>query len=328
MYNNEFSQEFEQAIGQELEAGGYSMETFEFNPEYLGETSGATQGESFEMSGEYANEYSQEFSNEYGNEYSGELNETLEMELAHELLEVTNEQELNMFLGKLIKGAGKAIGNFAKSGVGRAIGGVLKTVAKKALPIAGGALGTFFGGPLGGMIGNKLGSAAGNLFELELEGLSPEDQEFETARAYVRFANSAASRAAALQSQRRGAPASAVVRQALAGAARQHAPGLLRPRNPNGTFRSLNGRPGQRQGARRPARPGFGGFRRPAVPGPGYASNDYSQVNNYGQAQPDGNGYDPSGYDGPEAGDMGEPGGGGATRGTWLRRGNTLVIQL
>ncbi|MBD2722549.1 hypothetical protein [Hymenobacter armeniacus] len=328
MYNNEFSQEFEQAIGQELEAGGHSMETFEFNPEYLGETSGETQGESFEMSGEYANEYSQEFSNEYSHEYSGELNETMEMELAHELLEVSNEQELNQFLGKLIKGAGKAIGNFAKSGVGRAIGGVLKTVAKKALPIAGGALGTFFGGPLGGMIGNKLGSAASNLFELELEGLSPEDQEFEVARAYVRFANSAANRAASLHAQRRGAPMAAVVRQALSGAARQHAPGLLRPRNPNGTFRSMGARPGQRAGSRRPQpgfqRPGAGGFRRPGVPGPGFASNDYGQGNGFGPA-PATNGYDPSGYDGPDANGMGEQ---GTTRGTWTRRGSTLIIQL
>jgi hypothetical protein len=350
MYNNEFSQEFEQAIGQELEAGGSSMETFEFNPEYLGETSGETPGESFEMNGEYSgeysgeynNEYSGEFSQEYGNEYSGEysgaLNETLEMELAHELLEVSNEEELNMFLGKLIKGAGRAVGNFAKSGAGRAIGGVLKTVAKKALPIAGGALGTFFGGPLGGMVGKKLGSMAGNMFELELEGLSPEDQEFETARAYVRFANSAASRAAALQTQNSGAPAGAVVRQALSGAARQHAPGLLRPRNPDGTFRAVNSRPGQsrpgarRPGARRPA-PGPGPGRRPAYAGrPGIGGANQSG-DSYGPA-PVGNGGYQAGY-GAAGGANGmsqqgsqQSGGEGVARGTWMRRGRTLVIQL
>lgn len=307
MYNNEFSQEFEQAIGQELETGGHSMETFEFNPEFLGETNGEAQGESFEM--------------------SGELNETMEMEMAHELLEVSNEEELNMFLGKLIKSAGRAVGNFANSSIGRTIGGVLKTVAKKALPIAGGALGTFFGGPLGGMVGNKLGSMAGNLFELELEGLSPEDQEFETARAYVRFANAAVNRAAAMQGQRRGTPASAVVRQALATAARQHAPGLLRARNANGTFRSMNG-----QSARRPVN---GAARRPGYPSPGrpiYNGNGASyQTNNYAPAD---NGYDQQpGFD--EGTDQGQGDQGGyasqparATRGTWMRRGRTLVIQL
>ena len=310
MYNNEFSQEFEQAIGQELETGGQSMETFEFSPEFMGETNGEAQGESFEMNGEY--------NGETNGEYSGELNETLEMELAHELLEVSNEEELNLFLGKLIRGAGRAVGNFAKSGVGRAIGGVLKMVAKKALPIAGGALGTFFGGPLGATVGSKLGSMAGNLFELELEGLSPEDQEFETARAYVRFANSAASRAAALQSQRRGTPAPTVVRQALTGAARQHAPGLLRPRNANGTFRSGAGRPAQAQAGRRPApggprRPSSGGARRPAY---GYSAADYG-------ADQGGNGYDSSGFDGGN--DQGDY---APARGTWMRRGRTLVIQL
>lgn len=318
MYNNEFSQEFEQAIGQELETGESSLETFEFNPEFLGETYGETQGESFEM-----------------NEMSGELNETQEMELAHELLEVSNEEELNMFLGKLIKGAGRAIGNFAKSGVGKAIGGVLKTVAKKALPIAGGALGTFFGGPLGASIGGKLGSMASNLFELELEGLSPEDQEFETARAYVRFANSAVKRAAGIQGQRPGTPVPVVTRQALTAAARQHAPGLLRPRNPDGTFRSTHARPGQRP-AYRPAynaarRPAYNGPRRPgyaAAPGrpapayggsaaPAYASNGYAPADN---------GYDQPAYDG--SGDQGGYAPSRPTRGTWMRRGRTLVIQL
>ncbi|WP_052732960.1 hypothetical protein [Hymenobacter terrenus] len=341
MYNNEFSQEFEQAFGQELETGGPSLETFEFNPEFLGETSGETQGESFEMNGEFSGEF------------SGELNETMEMELAHELLEVSNEEELNMFLGKLIKGAARGISNFAKSGVGRAIGGVLKTVAKKALPIAGGALGTFFGGPLGSAVGSKLGSLAGNLFELELEGLSPEDQEFETARAYVRFANSAASRAATIQSQRRGAPAPTVVRQALATAARQHAPGLLRPRNPDGTFRSVNSRPGQRPAPRPVGRPAQGGARRPAYtaprrpaygaapgrPAPAYGAPFYGAPA-YGGAPaapahaangyaPSDNGYyDQPDFDGADEQDQGSYAPARATRGTWMRRGRTLVIQL
>ncbi|NML63592.1 hypothetical protein HHL22_00055 [Hymenobacter sp. RP-2-7] len=308
MYQNEFSQEFEQAVGQEF-GQEFSGEAFEFNPEYLGETSGEAQGESFETSGEM----------------SGELNETLEMELAHELLEVSNEQELNQFLGSLVKKVGGAVSSIARSPIGKALGGALKTVAKKALPIAGGALGTFFGGPAGAAIGSKLGSMAGNLFELELEGLSPEDQEFETARAYVRFANSAVRRAAALQ--RRGLPPQALVRQALGAAAMQHAPGLLRPRNANGTFRSLNGQA--------PRRPGYGAPRRPQY-GPAVA---YGAPTAYGYQSSQYNGYEPApadeGYDGadyqPDANQNGyaaPPRRHRATRGTWMRRGRTLVIQL
>jgi hypothetical protein len=103
---------------------------------------------------------------------------------------------------------------------------MLKSAAKTALPIAAGALGTAFGGPVGGMIGSQLGSAASNLFELELEGLSNEDKEFEVARAYVRFANNAI-RNAARNPRRRYYPRQ-VARNAYLKAARRYAPGFLR----------------------------------------------------------------------------------------------------
>lgn len=198
MYNNELGLEFEQGFGYENGNGSY-----EYNQEYMGET--------------------------YGN--TGELNEMQELEFAHELLNVANEQELNMFLGKLIKKAGSAVGNFARSSVGQNLVSALKGVAKQALPVAGGALGSALGGPLGGMIGGKLGSAASNLFELELEGLSPEDQEYEMARAYVRFANAAANNAASLQQQGATNP-QVVLKKALTDAAQEHAPGLLQPTSP------------------------------------------------------------------------------------------------
>ena len=50
----------------------------------------------------------------------------------------------------------------------------MKGVAKKALSMAGKAPGSLFGGPIGGAISGKLGFMTSNLFELELEGLSPE----------------------------------------------------------------------------------------------------------------------------------------------------------
>jgi hypothetical protein len=152
------------------------------------------------------------------------LSEEEEMEYAAELLEITTEDELDQFLGKLVKRAWGGIKKFARSKVGRAIGGALKKVAKVALPVAGKVLGGMVGGPVGGMIGGKLASAAGKAFGLELDGMSAEDQEFEIARRFVRLAAATARNAAS-------APASAepgtVVRSALLQAARQHAPGLL-----------------------------------------------------------------------------------------------------
>ena len=82
-----------------------------------------------------------EYDFEAENSESGVFNESEEMELAAELLEVRDEAELEQFLGDLIKKAGSAIGKVVKSPIGQAIGGVLKAAAKKALPLAGSALG-------------------------------------------------------------------------------------------------------------------------------------------------------------------------------------------
>jgi hypothetical protein len=67
---------------------------------------------------------------------------------------------------------------------------------------------------------------AAGVFGLELEGLSPEDKEFEVARHFVRLADAAAQQALA----RAGQPAAQAAQQALLQAARHHAPGLLRQR--------------------------------------------------------------------------------------------------
>jgi hypothetical protein len=197
--------------------------------------------ESFGEVGHEAHEYAGEFGhemneNEFGHEmheYSGEFSheqesevfdEIQEMELAAELLEVTNEQELEQFLGGLLKKAGQAVGTFVKSPVGKQLGGMLKGVAKKALPIAGKALGNMILPGVGGVIGGKLASAAGSLFGLELEGLSAEDREFEVARRVVRLGGAAVRNATQV---RANASPNAIARAALATAARKHAPGLL-----------------------------------------------------------------------------------------------------
>jgi hypothetical protein len=152
------------------------------------------------------------------------LPEAQEMELASEFLEVTNEQELDRFLGGLIGSLSNVVGRAVRSPIGRALGGLLKPLAKAALPIAGTALGTFVGGPAGGLIGGKVASMAGRVFGLELEGLSPEDREFEVARRFVRFASAATERALAASPT---ANPQAVARAAVAAAARQLAPGLV-----------------------------------------------------------------------------------------------------
>jgi hypothetical protein len=152
------------------------------------------------------------------------LPENQEMELAAELLEVTNEQELDHFLGGLIRSVGRTLGQVVRSPIGRALGGILKPLAKAALPIAGTALGTFVGGPAGGLVGGKLASMAGQLFGLELEGLSPEDREFEVARRFVRFASDATRRTLAASPT---ANPQALARAAVSAASRQLAPGLV-----------------------------------------------------------------------------------------------------
>ena len=174
----------------------------------------------------FENEQFEQFEQfEWSGETTGEvLGESELLELAAELLEVRDEQELDRFLGSLIKKVGRAVGTFVKSPIGKAIGGVLKSVAKKALPLAGGALGTFVGGPLGAKIGSGLASMAGNALGLELEGLSQEDREFEAAKQFVRFASDAVNNAISAPGANPGAAAQA----AIAKAARRYAPGLLR----------------------------------------------------------------------------------------------------
>jgi uncharacterized protein (DUF697 family) len=197
--------------------GGGMNNEFEYN-EWTGETAN-------EMQGEIANN-------------EGTFNEVTEMELASELLNIQSEAELDRFFGGLFKKAVGAVSNFAKSGAGKALGGMLKGIAKKVLPLAGGALGSFIPIPgVGTALGSALGTAASNLFELELEGLSAEDREFEMARAYVRFAGNAARRASRMGY---GQPGNAA-RQAIMQAARRYAPGLLVRDYRQGNYNSNDG---------------------------------------------------------------------------------------
>jgi hypothetical protein len=225
----------------------------EYSQEYSGEYAGEYPQEyAGEYAGEYTGEYAGEFPGEYGmgefgqgetqefegghafetyGEYSQEsaFSEAQEMELAAELLSVSNEAELEQFLGSLFK---KAAG-FIKGPIGQKLLGTVKGLAKKALPMLGSAVGNMIVPGLGGVIGGKLASAAGGMFGLELEGLSYEDQEFEVAKQIVRLGGAAAVNAAQAPSS---APPEVVARQALTAAAQQYAPGLLRNGGPTGQY--------------------------------------------------------------------------------------------
>jgi hypothetical protein len=145
-----------------------------------------------------------------------------EMELAAELLEANREAELDRFVNGLLREAAAASGGFLNPSVGKALGSLVKQTIKKAWPAAGGLA----EGVRGRTAGSQAGGRASRLLGLELEGLSSEDQEFEVAKRLVRLAGAGVQKAA-----RTPGPAIpiAVAKRAVAEAAREHAPGLLKP---------------------------------------------------------------------------------------------------
>lgn len=152
--------------------------TYEMQPEY------------FEFSGEIANKMN------YLTEMETPFSEAEELELAYELLEINSEAELEQFLGKLFKKAWRGIKSVGSKLI-RPLGGVLKSVAKTALPFLATAAGTFFGGPAGGAIAGKLGSLVSQALEAETANALPQDRDLEKCQKFVRMAGKAA-RAAAL----------------------------------------------------------------------------------------------------------------------------------
>ena len=152
------------------------------------------------------------------------FSELEEMELASELLNVTNETQLKRVLGGLLRKAATSTGGFLNPSTGRALSESLKGTIKKALPTLGRAVGDYY--PPGVGIGSGVASNAGKILGLELEGLSGEDQEFEVAKGMVRLAGVAAGNAATAPQT---LPPAVAAKQAVTQAARTHAPGMLKP---------------------------------------------------------------------------------------------------
>ena len=171
-----------------------------------------------------------------GGDGESPLSEEEEMELASDLLEIQSEEELDHFIGGLvgllpgiIQGIGGLFGGKRRRGAGEmeqefgmlkgllrrrrrrrrlagemeeelggVLKGMLKSVARRALPGIGSALGSAVAPGIGSSLGGALGSALGGMFEMEMEGLNPQDQEFEQARRFVELAVAAGQNAAAM----------------------------------------------------------------------------------------------------------------------------------
>lgn len=167
---------------------------------------------------------------------TGEVNEAMEMELAQQLLEVNSEAELEEFLGRLFSRVAQGAKTFMNSGVGQAVGGVLRNVAKTALPMVGSAVGSLVAPGVGTAIGGRLGSMASSLLEVsELESMAEGEAEFEAARRYVRWAAGTVRNGMRAP---RGSEPRAAARAAAVSSARRYAPALLSPREATPTWRN------------------------------------------------------------------------------------------
>jgi hypothetical protein len=146
-----------------------------------------------------------------------------EMELAAELLSVGNSTELDHFLGKALRRGFRRRGLPVRGAVARNLFGALRPLVGRISKAAGCpcSRGSLRG--VKGRLGSRLASGVGRALGLELESLSPEDQEFEVARGAVRLVGAAAAKAAEAPPS---APAAAVSKTAVASALRAHAPGV------------------------------------------------------------------------------------------------------
>ena len=145
--------------------------------------------------------------------------EVAELAFASAFLDAGNPASLGMLLNRLMRYAGLKAGRPITHRVARALAQRLGRVGSMILQL----MPTRKIIPPGG--GSELAtSAAERVFGTELEGLSAEDQEFETARYFVRFALGAA-RAAAVAPKSHSPQLVAAIAERIA--ARRHAPGLV-----------------------------------------------------------------------------------------------------
>ncbi|MCI5146272.1 MAG: hypothetical protein D3923_12260 [Candidatus Electrothrix sp. AR3] len=100
------------------------------------------------------------------------------------MLNVSSDAELDQFLGKVFKRVVRKVRKFRR--YAKPAWRLFRKIGKRVLPYAGAAVGAYFGGPAGAAAGRRLGRFAGSRLEMELEGMSGEEMEFEVARRLVR----------------------------------------------------------------------------------------------------------------------------------------------
>jgi hypothetical protein len=158
--------------------------------------------------------YGEAYEAEMYGEAEAPLAEEMEVELASELLGIQSEAELDEFLGRLLRGARR----FIASPAGQVLGSALRNAAKRLLPMAGAAIGTFVAPGVGSAIGSKLASDLARSFEGETQGPGGEVANLELARRYVRVASHAGRNLPAMPPS---LPPGVAAQRALARAVRQ-----------------------------------------------------------------------------------------------------------
>jgi hypothetical protein len=147
-----------------------------------------------------------------------------ERKLASDLLEVANEAELEQVLGDLFNRASKGV-ELVGSKVDGPVAGLIKTVARKALPSVRAAVGAALGASERDQNAGKLGSLVDQALRSKVAGMTAADPDlekcrrlFERHRQFVRLAGKAAKAAATAPS---GVAPLAVAQKVLTDAAKE-----------------------------------------------------------------------------------------------------------
>ena len=160
------------------------------------------------------------------------------------LLEVASEAELEYLLTDLVASVAAKARTPVAAPLGKALVDVLKRASRTILPIHGSGAGEPGFGTDGGA---DLKAKAARIFGMELEGLSPEDKEYEVAQQFIRLAADTIGNAALARGA--GEPRAAAG-AALQQAARRFAPGLLQTEAQAQTQTQQQSGRWQRQGRR------------------------------------------------------------------------------
>lgn len=145
-------------------------------------------------------------------EYGINNEHELEGELVNELLSVSNEAELEYFLGNVWNAAKRLYNSPQGQAIKKDFVAGAKSFGKKMLPSVGRNLGSYVGGTTGAKIGNQLGNAAGKWLFKGVDKAAAGD--------YVRVVNNAAKNLNKALSEGVAGPARQLVTQAINRSAR------------------------------------------------------------------------------------------------------------